>query len=412
MEGSALKPKSLAIIATVLGVGAVVHGSNLAAQSLGGMVPPLTSYTVQKPGTVLVNRVARQAALARLGLLTPRLCQRDLARHELPDEPLESLIGRLGYGGNDKRVTPFDWTIIVSGADTFGTGSMRAFDRFMNTVRVWSRAEAMTKLEDNVAGSNTAVNFGLRRSLVSLIPNWALVRTNRQVKPADRMLVDAWIKHLVTLADTNTGGRNRAHRTVNCPANQDTSNCNNHRYLRDTVNIMWGALAADNNRYRKGIERYLVALRQMRADGSLPLETARGSRALWYQNYAIAMLVTIAETAAQQGHNLYALEIKGRSLHHAIAFLLKGIAQPETVFAYARANRNPGPALDWREQDLRFTEPRGRWHHMAWIEAYMARFPNHANTRHIHQQLPWLDEDRPLISRVAGGNTSCLFAKP
>ncbi|MFT5540586.1 MAG: hypothetical protein ACI82H_002119 [Alphaproteobacteria bacterium] len=42
----------------------------------------------------------------------------------------------------------------------------------------------------------------------------------------------------------------------------------------------------------------------------------------------------------------------------------------------------------------------------------MARFPNHANTRHIRKQLPWLIEDRPLLSRIAGGNTSCMFAKP
>jgi poly(beta-D-mannuronate) lyase len=289
---------------------------------------------------------------------------------------------------------------------------MSALDRFMNTVRVWARAEAMTKLEDNIAGSNTAVTFGLKRTLASLIPNWALVRADVRVKADDRKLVDAWITHLVTLADTNTGGRNRDKRVIDCPANQDTSNCNNHRYLRDTVNIMWGALAADNTRYQKGIERYQVALRQMHADGSLPLETARGARALWYQNYAIAMLVTIAETAAQQGHDLYGLTINGRSLHRAIAFLIKGIAQPKIVFAYARANLNPGPAQDWREQDLRFTEPRGRLQHMAWTEAYLARFPNHANSHNIHKQLPWLTEDRPLLSRVAGGNTSCLFAKP
>lgn len=407
-----MNPNSLATIATVLGIGTVVHGGSLAAQSAHGTAPPLASYTVQKPGRVLVNHVARQAELARLGLAAPHLCQRDLPHHQLPDEPLESLIGRLGYGGNDKRVTPFDWTMIISGADAYGTGSMRALDRFMNTVRVWAQAEAMTKLEDTVAGSNTAVTFGLKRTLVSLIPNWALVRTNPQVKPTDRKLVDTWIAHVVALADTNTGGRNRNKRVVNCPANQDTRNCNNHRYLRDTVNIMWGALDADNNRYRKGIERYQVALRQMRADGSLPLETARGARALWYQNYAISMLVTIAETATQQGHDLYALKIEGRSLHHAIAFLIKAIAQPKIVFAYARANRNPGPAHDWREQDLRFTEPRGRWHHMAWTETYMARFPNHANTRHIRKQLPWLIEDRPLLSRIAGGNTSCMFAKP
>ena len=36
----------------------------------------------------------------------------------------------------------------------------------------------------------------------------------------------------------------------------------------------------------------------MRPDGSLPLETRRGARALWYQRHAIASLVVIAEIAA------------------------------------------------------------------------------------------------------------------
>ena len=69
------------------------------------------------------------------------------------------------------------------------------------------------------------------------------------------------------------------------------SQLNNHRYLSDSVDMAWGALRGDDALFRQGIASFLLALAQMRADGSLPLETARGARALWYQRHAIASLV-------------------------------------------------------------------------------------------------------------------------
>lgn len=367
-------------------------------------------FAVPHPGTVLIDRAARLTELERMGPEAQRLCHID--EHKVAEfiPPIRSLEGRIGYGGNDRRTTPFDWAVIVYGADAFA-GLPAARDRFMAMMTRWARADAMTTLVDDVANSNTSVTFGLKRTLATLIPNWALVRADPQVDAADRALVDAWIGRLVERADVNTGGTSRDRRAFNCPANQDTSNCNNHRYLRDSVNAMWGALAGDEVRLGKGIERVHVALRQMRPDGSLPLETRRGSRALWYQNYALGMLMTIAEVAARQGHDLYAMKVDGRTLHTAVGFLVAGIAHPQIVLPYAEANVQPGPGHDWREQDLRFTEERGRWHHMAWTEAYMARFPDHPNTVQLKQLLPGLAEDRPLATRTTGGNASCFFLR-
>lgn len=365
---------------------------------------------VPHPGTVLVDRVARLSELERMGPKARRLCHAN--EHKVAEHipPVRSLEGRIGYGGNDRRTTPFDWAVTVYGADAFA-GFPSAQEKFMAMMTRWAKADAMTRLVDDVAGSNTSVTLGLTRTLATLIPNWALVRADPQVDPADRALIDAWIGRLVDRADVNTGGANRDRRTVNCPANQDTSNCNNHRYLRDSVNAMWGALSGDGARLGKGIERVHVALAQMRPDGSLPLETRRGSRALWYQNYALGMLATIAEVAAHQGHDLYAMNVEGRTLHTAVAFLVAGIARPQVVLPYAEANVQPGPGHDWREQDLRFTEERGRWHHMAWTEAYMARFPDHPNTVRLKRLLPGLAEDRPLATRSTGGNASCFFLR-
>jgi poly(beta-D-mannuronate) lyase len=369
---------------------------------------PLDSYKVRKPGTVLVDRARRLAALKRPDGHAAQLCR---AREPMPVRglaPIGRLDGRWGYSGNERLLRPFDLAVIEQGAAAFG-GSNRAFSNFMMTVTSWAKAEALTFIKPDVAGSTTSVAFGLKRTLASLIPNWALIRADKRVTAEQRKLIDGWIGGMVDYTDRNTGDSRRRKQSFNCPANQSSSNCNNHRYLRDEINIMWGALSGDLARYRKGIERFRVALVQMRRDGSLPLETVRGARALWYQNYATGMLVTIAETAARQGDDLYGLTIDGKSLHQAITFLIEGIAHPRVVFPYARANKNPGPSFDWREQDLRFTEPRGRWHHMAWTEAYAARFPDHPNTKRLRVLLPGLAQDRPLVTRTAGGNASCFY---
>lgn len=399
--------KSLAVLITVLAAGSATAAAQQSEPAFDA-----SRYSVSKPGTVLIDRAERLATLHHFGHKTKRLCRISEPVPQSNIEPVKAIEGRLGYSGNERRVAPFDWAVVVYSADAFGTGATPALQAFIDLLTRWADADALTRIEDNIAGSNTSAVFSLKRSLAALIPNWAAIRDDARVHDGQRAKIDDWIGRLVTLADINTGGKNRARRILKCAANQDTSNCNNHRYLRDLVNIMWGAASGDDERYRKGIARYRVALRQMRADGSLPLETQRGSRALWYQNYALGMLVTIAETAALQGHDLYGMNLEGRSLHRAVSFLLEGIERPRIVHPYAKANRLPGPGLDWREQDLRFTEPRGRWHHMAWTEAYMARFPDHANTRRLHKLLPGLFEDRPHAARTTGGNASCLFMQP
>jgi poly(beta-D-mannuronate) lyase len=187
---------------------------------------------------------------------------------------------------------------------------------------------------------------------------------------------------------------------------------NNHRYLSDSVDMAWGALRGNHTLFREGIEGFLLALAQMRADGSLPLETERGARALWYQRQAIASLVTIAEIAAVQGYDLYALEVEGRSLHRAIEFLARALERPELVLPYARANEKPGEFTNYLVQDRSFMQRRGHQrHYMAWLEPYRARFPEREATRALTRLLDQYEGGwRPMVDDFSGGNTTCFFA--
>src|SRR6185369_12026969 len=112
--------------------------------------------------------------------------------------------------------------------------------------------------------------------------------------------------------------------------------------------------------FSAAIKTYRRALSSIDKDGSLPLEMARGERAIHYQNFAILPLVYIAEIANHQGENLYAVTVDGRSLHAAVGFLLAAIHNPRLVEIYTD-----------KPQDLSFVDQRGE---LNWMEPYNARF--------------------------------------
>jgi poly(beta-D-mannuronate) lyase len=181
--------------------------------------------------------------------------------------------------------------------------------------------------------------------------------------------------------------------------------------------MAWGALAGDDAYFREGLVAFDMALADMRADGSLPLETRRGSRALWYQRHAIASLVAIAEMGAVQGRNLYARERDGRSLHTAVRFLLDAIDDAGLVRRYAdRGDKDPAAGAEEEPdgQDLGFLVRRGHGrHYMAWAEVYVARFPGRDESRRLLRLLRDSEPDfRPMLDDYSGGSMSCLFATP
>lgn len=377
---------------------------------------PLQSFQVTRPGLVVVDPLVRLEELHRMGEARAEAwCRVPLSRNKRMLKPIVDLHGQDGYGGSDKSVADFDWAVTHLSAEAFGTGNETAAKDLRALLLNWSRVGAMTRIREDRDGSNHNVLYGLKRTLNVLVPAWSIFRGNPVLRPTQRDAVESWIGRLVEIADVDTGTAEGRGAARDCAGNENNSNCNNHRYLRDAMNAAWGALTGDDARYRKGVERYVVALRQMRADGSLPLETQRGARALWYQRHALTSLVLIAEIAANQGHDLYALEGRsGASLHDAVAFLFDGIDDPGRVLEYAAANYRPGPSNDWRTQDLGFLLPRGRNRFMAWVEPYMRRFPHHPNTRRVlglvHDGLP-LPRQRPLTDPMAGGNATCWWAR-
>jgi poly(beta-D-mannuronate) lyase len=309
-----------------------------------------------------------------------------------------------GLGGVDERPDPasepFAHAVMVAVAAGFGDDDPAARDGLAELLEGWARADALTA---TIAARTTANGrYALDRTLLPAIVAFWLLGDDPALAPPERRRVAAWLGRLVRLRGEPGELRERGATTAR----------NNHLYLRASVDMAWAALTGDDDRWRGGLAAYRQALRDMRPDGSLPLETRRGARALWYQRHALASLVTIAEMAAVQGQDLYGLEVDGRTVHTAVRFLLDAVDDPRRVWRYAAANERPGPEGDPRRQDLGFLARRGHGrHYMAWAEIYMARFPERRETRRLRELLERSDPDfRPMIDDYSGGNTTCFFA--
>lgn len=178
-----------------------------------------------------------------------------------------------------------------------------------------------------------------------------------------------------------------SHKQISFPGGDSTC-CNNHAYWRGLHATMVGVLSGDDGLFRWGLGRYAVAIDQLAADGSWPLEMARHEQALHYQNFALLPLVLTAEIAARQGVNLYAYQHQGRDLHSAVRFLAS---------ALALATRPGAPAQDLNLQA--FAPGRSD---QTWAEFYRARFG----------QDPLGLLSQAVFNARTGGNATLLVYQP
>ncbi|HYE01498.1 MAG TPA: alginate lyase family protein [Alphaproteobacteria bacterium] len=358
-----------------------------------GAAPKPKDAEVERPGLVMFDHGARTAQLRAAPEAAAALCGTGDALPKLV-EPVSKLKETKGYGGDD-AAEDFSLAVMQTAARVLA-GDGEAAKHLAAQLHEWADEKALRKTDDD----DPATVLALKRVLLPTIQAVAVVRDDAAFDDKAEREVEKWLDRLVKKQDTKFG-------------DGSITDENNHRYMRDAVNMAWGAYKGSDDYYRKGVERYVEAMEQLREDGSWPHETSRGARALWYMRQSIANLVAMAEMAAVQGHDLYAAGPEGRDLHAAVKFLLDGIDDPTIVHPYAKENHVPGPSEDWRTQDLSFLDSRGHGrHYMAWAEPYMARFPDHPNTKRLAALLAKHDFPavRPMVDDFTGGNTSCFWA--
>lgn len=322
-----------------------------------------------------------------------KLCMAD--QNGQPDtdipKPVVGLEATEGYG-TDHSANDFSWYIMVHGGRALA-GDKKSEELVKQALLMWAEANAFSKTE-----KVHDAYYALKRALLPIIVSYTIVKDN--LSDDEQEKIEGWIDPLVRMVDHTFDG---------------DVDLNNHRYLADSVLTLWGAVVGDGDLYDKGEERYKIALDQMRIDGSLPLETRRGARALWYMRQSLTDLTVIAEVYKANGDDLYSVERSGKNLPLMMDFFLSAVKSPMIIFPYASENYIPGPSKDYTKQDLGFLESRGgKRHYMAFSHAYIRHFgSDDSSAVRLNALMKETgNKELPLIDDYVGGNATCFWGAP
>jgi poly(beta-D-mannuronate) lyase len=142
---------------------------------------------------------------------------------------------------------------------------------------------------------------------------------------------------------------------------------NNHLYWAGVELAAIGVAADDRKDFDWAMATYDNGVDQIQPDGTLPLEMARGGRALHYHLYALAPLVLLAEFGEANHLDLYA-HANG-AIHRLVNFSVAGLQDP-TPFAKATGVQQEAPKMVTGDQ-------------IGWAPPYVQRFPNPALERMV-----------------------------
>jgi Alginate lyase len=167
-----------------------------------------------------------------------------------------------------------------------------------------------------------------------------------------------------------------------------------------------GIVVGDAALTARAASLYRAYMDTMRADGSFPEETKRGTSALKYTNMALGALVQAAEMAPISGDDFYGYRSRSGDLHRAVEFLLDALDDETRVEGYAAAAVAPtdAPRPDGR-QARGFLKTQ-----MGWVQPYIARFPRLETSRRLRKLVLDSGAGRSVqFDEGLGAVPSCLW---
>jgi uncharacterized protein (TIGR03437 family) len=237
----------------------------------------------------------------------------------------------------------------------------------------------------------------------SILMLWPTLRDDPALAASDRQTIENWIVNQLMTVAYIPGGVNGAFPYTN-----------NWGYFGASIQMANAIRRSDHQTFANAIQEFYVALNQMRPDGSFPDETSRGPCSATYTNVAILHLTSIAEMAAAQGYDLYGLNGNGKNLEAAIEFLLNARENPSLLYQCSKMSTaicflSPSDPLDF--QDV-FNN--GVPNNLAWVEAYLARFPFSSTAARLRQIVGsnLTAPPFPMWNSYVGLNATCAFRKP
>ena len=292
-------------------------------------------------------------------------------------EPILKVKAPIGYGLDDR----YDYALSRFTNFTFpcSGGNIEACEHVKNTILNWAKANAAKRTGPS-DHEGRHWNDTLTVNLYVASPMLAAYSFAKQIisipKEEDRIIKN-WFKKIVKKNQHLLYGKTYDYGG----ASGTPKRAHNHALSSAVAHMQLGILIDNDKEFKKAFRNYESAIKYQRKDGSLPIEVRRGGRAMFYQGRAMNALAVIAIIAEHQGYNIWELDFKGKNYHNLVKFFIDFTENNELVFKYAKENRSPGPAKNYKVQDLK-SNSGSNW---GWLYAYASRFPDHENIQRLKQ---------------------------
>ena len=304
-----------------------------------------------------------------------------------PVKPILKLDAPEGYGLDDR----FSSSLSIFDDYSFpcGSGNKKACESVVKILLDWANADAAKRTgPSDEEGKHW--NDTLTVNLFVSSPMMAAYSFAKQVidvpKDQDKK-IKGWFKKIVKKNNHLMYGKTYDYGG----ARGIPKRAHNHALSSAVAHMELGVLMSDDKTFRKAFKNFEAAIKYSRKDGSLPIETRRGGRAMFYQARAMNKLAVIAMIAENQGYNIWEYNHKGKDFHNLVKFFIDVLENNELIFKYAKESRHPGPAKDYKKQDLK----RSTSSNWGWLYAYASRYPDHENIKRIKK---W-SENKPELNK-------------
>ena len=292
-------------------------------------------------------------------------------------EPILKVKAPIGYGLDDR----YDYALSRFTNFTFpcSGGNIEACEHVKNTILNWAKANAAKRTgpsdhEGRHWNDTLTVNLYVASPMLAA---YSFAKQIISIPQEEDRIIKNWFKKIVKKYQHLLYGKTYDYGG----ASGTPKRAHNHALSSAVAHMQLGILIDNDKEFKKAFRNYESAIKHQRKDGSLPIEVRRGGRAMFYQGRAMNALAVIAIIAEHQGYNIWELDFKGKNYHNLVKFFIDFTENNELVFKYAKENRSPGPAKNYKVQDLK-SNSGSNW---GWLYAYASRFPDHENIQRLKQ---------------------------
>jgi len=230
-------------------------------------------------------------------------------------------------------------------------------------------AECVLRILDAQAGaagmtgsmSSNQAYYVQNWTLGALAVTWLKVRQADPGTPEARARAVAWMVEVANQVEAYFTQRHEK------GTNDGT---NNHYYWAGYACMAVGIAADDRRLFDFGVSTFNEAMSRVQPDGTLPLEMARGQRALHYHLFALAPLTSMAEFGFVNGLDLYTAD--NGALRRLVNVAASGLVNNSLFAVQAKVAQDTPGKSGLKSEDV------------IWLAPYLLHYPDANLSRLLH----------------------------